>query len=123
MWTLLAPIIFQAVKAAELSIKGKRRGKQKKKFAEMISGTAFRFLQGIGDIKTIPLDDEVSARIELALSALRAGSEIPNPIGGAYNRNPPLASFVEDQKPDHTVTLTTGELIQIISAASGRTYP
>lgn len=118
MWTLLAPIIFQAVKAAELSIKGKRKGKQKRNFVKAITGTAFRFLLGLGEIKTMPLEDEVGARIELALSTLK-------------NQNSPyLAPFPSDdsglqltQDADRTVTLTTRELIQVIAAASGRSYP
>ena len=114
MLSTLVPIIFQVVKLAEKTIKGKKRGKDKKKFALALVKTAFSTLQSLDELSVHPLLRQVEAQIEIEVKNLNLLPEL-DPVE-VFNPSKHPIPFLGSKRE---IILTIPELISIIEAARG----
>ena len=118
MLAIFVPIIFQVVKLAEKTIKGKKRGKDKKYFAQALVETALETLYDLDVTEEIPHLEEVEAIIEMEVGNLKY---LPSPT--LIYAGIPKSQLELEQERERALSITVEELVQIISAASGRNYP
>lgn len=101
MLSVIVPIVFQAVKAVEAAVKGRKRGKTKKKLALKIARTGIEALRQLGEISDMPTAKTIESYVETAHQMLS------------------LVSASGQTSPE-SVTLTIVELTDLVRAASGK---